>query len=257
MIVFIGLIMRIVNPKGNYFFVKGISPYSAGVAAAGGFAVEHARFQPGLTLRAGFAAVDGHLKTLGRPRQALCGIELRSPRPFTFQGFADFNGGYVDILKSWDILLDGLNPVARTNVAPEVDPPKEPLLYGFSYTVPSVQTAITFVVAGAGELPEGSLDPHDVVRRGENTADALAAKAKFVLGLMESRMRELGADWRDVTTTDVYTVHDIRPLLGPVILSRLGAAKQHGVTWHYSRPPIVSIEYEMDLRGCRREIVIG
>ena len=87
-----------------------------------------------------------------RPRQALCGIELRSPRPFTFQGFADFNGGYVDILKSWDILLDGLNPVARTNVAPEVDPPGEPLLYGFSYTVPSGQTAITFVVAGAGEL---------------------------------------------------------------------------------------------------------
>jgi len=55
----------------------------------------------------------------------------------------------------------------------------------------------------------------------------------------------------------VYTVHDIRPLLGPVILARLGAAKQHGITWHYSRPPIVSIEYEMDLRGCRKEIVIG
>jgi hypothetical protein len=30
----------------------------------------------------------------------------------------------------------------------------------------------------------------------------------------------------------------------------------HGATWHYSRPPIVSIEYEMDLRGCLREVVI-
>ena len=59
--------MRIVNPKGNYSFVKGISPYSAGVAASRGFAIEHARFQPGLPLRAGFAAVDGHLKTLARP----------------------------------------------------------------------------------------------------------------------------------------------------------------------------------------------
>jgi hypothetical protein len=249
--------MRIVNPKGNYSFIKGISPYSAGVAASSGFEIEHARFQRPLPLRAGFAAADQRLKTLGRPHQSLCGIELRSPRPFTFQGFADFNAGYVDILKTWDILLDGLNPVARTNVAPEVDPPAEPVLYGFSYTVPSAQTAITFVVAGAGELPEGSLDPHDVVRRGENTPDALAAKTRFVLGLMESRMRELGADWRDVTTTDVYTVHDIRPLMAPVILPRLAAANQHGITWHYSRPPIVSIEYEMDLRGCRREIVLG
>ena len=249
--------MRIANAKGNYSFLKGISPYSAGAVAARGFAIEHARFQPALPLRAGFAAVDRRLKALGRPRQSLCGIELRSPRPFTFQGFADFNAGYVDILKSWEILQDELNPVARTNVAPEVDPPGEPQLYGFSYTVPSDQAAITFVVAGAGELPEGSLDPHDVVRRGENTPEALVAKTRFVLGLMESRMRELGADWRDVTTTDVYTVHDIGPLLAPEILPRIGAARQHGIVWHYSRPPIVSIEYEMDLRGCRQEIVIS
>jgi hypothetical protein len=38
-------------------------------------------------------------------------------------------------------------------------------------------------------------------------------------------------------------------LLASEILPRLGAAGQHGVTWHYARPPIVSIEYEMDLRG--------
>jgi hypothetical protein len=249
--------MRIENPKGNYSFLKGISPYSAGAVAAAGFAIEHARFLRPLPLRAGFDAIDRRLKSLGRPRQALCGVELRSPRPFSFQGFADFNAGYVDILKSWAILRDGLNPVARTNVAPEVDPPGEAVVYGFSYTVPSARKAVTFVVAGAGELPEGSLDPHDVVRRGENTADALAEKARFVLGLMESRMRELGAGWGQVTATDIYTVHDIRPLLQPLILPRLGAAGQHGVTWHYSRPPIVSIEYEMDLRGCLNEVVLS
>jgi hypothetical protein len=257
MMVFTGLIMKIANPKGNYSFIKGISPYSAGVVAARDFAIEHARLQPAQPLRAGFAAIDRRLKALGRPRQALCGIELRSPRPFTFQGFADFNAGYVDILKSWEILQDGLNPVARTNVAPEVDPPSEPLLYGFSYTIPAAKAPITFVVAGAGELPEGSLDPHDVIRRGEDSADALREKVRFVLGLMESRLHELGADWRDVTTTDVYTVHDIHPLLAREILTRLGAAKQHGINWHYTRPPIVSIEYEMDLRGCLQEIVLG
>jgi len=28
------------------------------------------------------------------------------------------------------------------------------------------------------------------------------------------------------------------------------------VNWHYARPPIQSIEYEMDLRGCRREVIL-
>jgi hypothetical protein len=243
--------MIIENSKGNYSFLKGISPYSAGVVAARGFAIEHVRLQSALPLHGGFSAIEKHLKALGRPRQALCAIELRSPRPFTFQGFADFNAGYVDILKSWDILRDGLNPVARTNVAPEVDPPSEPMLYGFSFTAPLDQPGITFVVAGAGELPEGSLDPHDVVRRGEDSPDALRAKAQFVLGLMDSRLRGLGAGWKDVTTTNVYTVHNIHPLL------RTFPRLEHGITWNYTRPPIVSIEYEMDLRGCRREIVIA
>ena len=104
-------------------------------------------------------------------------------------------------------------------------------------------------MAGAGELPEGSLDPHDVVRRGETSRDALAAKAGFVLGLMEGRLHGLGATWNEVTATNIYTVHDLNALLREEILPRIGRAGAHGVTWHYSRPPIVSIEYEMDVRG--------
>jgi hypothetical protein len=112
------------------------------------------------------------------------------------------------------------------------------------------------VIAGAGELPEGSLDPHDVVRRGESSADAIQEKAHFVLGLMEGRLRGLGADWNDVTVSEIYTVHDIHPFLEKELLSRLGEGGAHGLTWHYSRPPIESIEYEMDLRGCGTELVI-
>jgi hypothetical protein len=36
---------------------------------------------------------------------------------------------------------------------------------------------------------------------------------------------------------------------GNVYPAALGRAEQHGVTWHYARPPIVSIDYEMNLRG--------
>lgn len=249
--------MLIANSKGNFSFLKGVSPFSAGAVAAAGYEVEHAVLLPALPLRAGFDAVAKHLAARGRPKQALCGMELRSPRPFTFQGFSDFNAGYVDVLKSWEILRDGLNPVARTNVAPEVDPPREPMLHGFSYTVPSANAGATFVVAGAGELPEGSLDPHDVVRRGETSPGAILEKARFVMGLMTSRLREMGVDWAQATATDVYTVHDIHPFLAKEILAPMGPANQRGITWHYSRPPIVSIEYEMDVRGCRREVIVA
>jgi hypothetical protein len=200
------------------------------------------------------------LKTLGRPRQALCGMELRSPRPFSFQGFADFNAGYINVLKSWDVFQDGINPVARTNVAPDIGGPSEAVLYGFSYTVARKQTGkrwpSTFVVAGAGELPEGSLSPNDVVRRGETSPDAIAEKARFVLNLMDGRLKELNAGWPDVTGIGIYTVHDIHPLMARLLLPGIGRAALHGLTWFYARPPIVTIEYEMDVRGCRREIVI-
>jgi hypothetical protein len=248
--------MLVENKRGNYAFLKGIAPYSAGVVAEAGCEVVHVRFERYIPLRAGFDAVEQHLKRAGRPLQAMCGMELRSPKPFTFAGFHQFNAGYIDVLKKWDVLLDGMNPVARTNIAPAVDPPEEPSLYGFSYTVPSKASRKTFVVAGAGELPEGSLDPHDVIRRGESNAAAIREKAHFVMGLMEGRLRGLGVEWNDVTVSEIYTVHDIRPFVEEELLRRMEKGGAHGLTWHYSRPPIESIEYEMDLRGCVTEFVI-
>jgi len=224
--------------------------------AAAGFEIEHARFWQPVPLNTGFDRVAAHFKAIGRPLTALCGMELRSPKPFTFAGFNQFNGGYVKVLESWGIMLDGMNPVARTNIAPEVNPPAEPSLYGFSYTVPSRIKAPTFVVAGAGELPEGSLDPHDVVRRGETSQEALREKARFVMGLMSGRLKGLGVSWDQVTVSEVYTVFDIHAWLVPEVLQPAGKGQIHGMTWHYSRPPIESIEFEMDLRGCARELVL-
>jgi hypothetical protein len=248
--------MLVDNKRGNYFFLKSIAPYSAGVVAEAGFEVVHVRLSRYIPLPAGFEVVETHLKRAGRAVQSLCGMELRSPKPFSFTGFNQFNASYIVVLKKWDILLNGMNPVARTNIAPEVNPPGEPSLYGFSYTVPSKARRKTFIVAGAGELPEGSLDPHDVVRRGESSAAAIQEKAHFVMGLMEARLRGLGVSWTDVTVSEVYTVHDIRPFLEQELLKRLKEGGAHGLTWHYSRPPLESIEYEMDLRGCVTELVI-
>jgi hypothetical protein len=248
--------MLIPNPQSGYSFLKGIAPYSGGVVAHAGFEIERARLAKPLPIADAFARVDSHLASLSRPSQALCGMELRSPRPFTFHGFSEFNAGYVGFLEKRKILVAGLNPVARTNVAPEIAAPSEPVVYAFSYTVPARGARRSFVVAGSGELPEGSLDPHNIVRGGESSVDAMTEKARFVLGLMDGRVLGLGANWDEVNVVDVYTVHDIAPYLAPLIVPRTGNA-HHGITWHYARPPIVGIEYEMDVRGCAREIVLS
>ena len=248
--------MRIEYRAGGYSFLRGISPYSAGVVAVPGFEIEHVRLERALPLERGFQSIESYLATQHRRRQALCGVELRSPRPFTFHGFQEFNQRYVDILKRWGILLDGLNPVARTNVAPEIDPPAEPSLYAFSITLPAKNAPPSFIVAGAGELPEGSLDPHDVVRKGESSAAAMREKAGFVMELMSARLTGLGVSWAQVTMTQIYTVHDLHRFLAKRVLSGMREAARLGVNWHYARPPIESVEYEMDVRGCRREVIL-
>jgi len=248
--------MLLLNPKGNYSFLKGIAPYSAGVVSAQGYEIVHARFRQPEPLANGFDRILAHLTAVERPVPALCAMELRSPMPFSFEGFVEFNGSYVEVLNSWGLILDGVNPVARTNIAPEIGAPSVPSIYGFSYTVPSQRKEKSFVVAGAGELPEGSLNPEDVIRSGETSSDAMAEKTRFVMGLMSARLGGLGVDWAQVTTTEVYTIHPMTAFLRSEILAPMGASAIHGITWHYSRPPIETIEYEMDLRGCFTELVL-
>jgi hypothetical protein len=68
-------------------------------------------------LETGYRLIQEYLQMMGRPMQALCGMELRIPEPLSIEAFNEFNGPYIEKLKDWDILLDGMNPVARTNVA--------------------------------------------------------------------------------------------------------------------------------------------
>jgi hypothetical protein len=84
---------------GGYDFLEGVYPYSQGVIARAGFALERVQFPRVLPLAEGFAAIAAHLEALGRPRAALCAAELRSPRPFSFTGFGEFNRGYVAVLE--------------------------------------------------------------------------------------------------------------------------------------------------------------
>ncbi len=48
----------------------------------------------------------------------------------------------------------------------------------------------------------------------------------------------------------VYAMHDFHPLLGPEIVRR-GTAPG-GITWHYARPPVIDLGFELDVRGVSR-----
>jgi hypothetical protein len=243
-------------PSGGYRFIKGVFQYSAGVAAEPGFEIVHARLATPIPLADGFARIEAHLKSLERPIVAFCACELRSPKPFDDAGFLAFNRGYVGPLTRWGIIKDGVNPIARSNVCPQVDPPHEPSLYAFSYTVPTRGDArSSFVVAGSGEAQEGRQSYSErTVRLGDRSPDAIRDKARYVLGEMERRMSALGAGWADASATQLYTVYDFHHIMADEIVAR-GAAKA-GLTWHFCRPPVDVLDYEMDVRGVRTEIVL-
>ena len=153
---------------GGYQYIRGPFQYSGGVAAEPGFAIERVRFQRPIPLKEGFERIEKHLAAAQRPFTAFCACELRSPEPFSEQGFIDFNRIYV--------------------------------------------------------------------------------------GTMETRMAALGVGWPDSTVSHAYTVHDLHPFLAEEIVKRGAAAA--GLTWVYARPPVVGLEYEMDVRGVHREHVI-
>ncbi len=247
--------MLLANPRGGYHFLMGIDPYSCGVVADPGYEIVHATLRTPLPWREGFEKIDSHLREIGRPRHALCGVELRSPTPYSMEGFIEFNVGYCDLVQTWDLYVGDLNPVARTNVAPAHSPPVAPVLHGFSYTATEMQDApMTFVVAGAAELREAALDEDDIIRRGESGPDALREKAGHVIGIMESRLHGLGASWEVVTAIDVYTVLLLEGLLEDSVLPKIGVAGRHGLCWSRARPPVLGLDFEMDMRGVRSEI---
>lgn len=241
--------------SGGYAFIPGVFQYSAGVKALPGYRIERVRFAEPVPLVQGFERIAAMIREAGRPLASFCACELRSPAPFTEAGFRAFNEIYVGTLATWGVVSDGRNPVARSNVCPAIDPPSEPSFHAFCFTTEAAGAPASFVVAGSGEAPEGRGNYKDhIVARGKVDPDAIRRKAVWVLGEMERRLAALDATWRDTTAVQLYTVHDVHPFLADEIVRR-GAAR-HGVTWHFDRPPVQEIEYEMDCRAVRAEHVV-
>jgi hypothetical protein len=242
-------------PAGNYRFVPAVFQYSAGAAASPGYEIERVRFDSMPPLAEGFAQIAKYIKAAGRPLTSFCACELRSPAAFTEEGFRNFNLHYVKTLGEWGLYDGKTNPVARSNVCPEIDPPTEPSFYAFSFTHPGQSASPSFVISGSGEAREGGATYSErTVRYRDLSPDGVREKVRFVVGAMESRMGEFSFGWKDATAAQAYSVHDFHHALADELVRR-GAARS-GLTWHFARPPVIDLEYEMDCRRVLREVVI-
>jgi hypothetical protein len=244
---------------GNYRFIPAGFQYSSGVCAFEGFEIERVRFDHLTPLAEGFAQAAAYIQSAGEKLTSFCACELRSPAAFSEAGFHAFNQHYVKTLAEWGIFDGTTNPVARSNVCPEIDPPAEPSFYAFSFVRPAGgrrrPAAPDFVIAGSAETRTGGGSyPERIVRYRDLSPDGWREKVSFTVGVMENRLAAFGFGWADTTATQAYTIHDFHPVMTDELVRR-GAARS-GLTWHFARPPVVDLEFEMDCRRVSREIVI-
>jgi hypothetical protein len=249
--------MLIENPNGNFRFIKGRNPFSSGAIAEAGYEIVRAIFDPLPLLDEGFTRIESHLRNVGRPLNALCGMELRIPKALSYEGFVEFNKPYVQRLAAWRLHVGDLNPVARTNVAAEVEPVPDASLFGFSYTIPSNRKSTTFVISGVPEIKIGSAGERSVVALGDVSRDGMRQKIRRVLESLSALLLELGASWADATAIGIYTVHDFHPYLRDILLREVRSANMYGIHWHFARPPVADAEFEMDVRRTFQEVILS
>jgi hypothetical protein len=202
----------------------------------------------------GFARIKQHLEKLGRPVTAVAACELRSPKPMSVQEFQAFNQEYLKTLHQWGCRHGEINAPARSNIAPITEVPSGSSFFAFTYTVPEANASGDYLISGLPEINFEAKGSDRTFGGRDVSLKGLAAKARFVMEGLRSRVDALGCDWSGITGSQVYTVHDFRPVLEN-LFAELGIS-QIGVAWYPGWPPVSDMEFEVDVRRVRTELVI-
>jgi hypothetical protein len=249
--------MSIHNERGNFRFTRGSEFYASGVVADPGFEIIRATFEKSLPLDLGFETVKRYMDTRQRPLSALCGFELRAAAPYSSRPlFMEFNSRYVDWLRSHDLLVDGLVPATRANLAVADGSITQQHLYAFLYTAPSSDTDRTFATSATADLrrhPDGRVEN---IALGDISASGLREKMIFIMDSLTEKLRDLGTSWRSATEIRVYAVHPVGELITDLIVPMAGFGARNGVTWQYTRPPVQGLEIEIDVARILQNLVI-
>src|SRR5579864_650899 len=192
--------MHVIKAPGGFRFLATDGPFSAGVAAEPGYEIVRVIAPRYTALGDGFRLVERTLEAAGRPPHALCAMELRVPKPTSRAGFDEFNRGYMAQHERWGLRVDGHMAPARTNVAPEMDPPEAPSVHAFCYAIEGAAPRNTFVISGVPEPP--------------GTQGGLAAFWKAIVETIDANMTALGVSWEDVTEAQFYGTRADHELFG-------------------------------------------
>jgi hypothetical protein len=161
-------------PDGGYRYIPGVFQYSAGVTAADGFSIERARFGEPIPLADAFSAIEVHLGRIGCPLAAFCACELRSPAPFTEEGFHRLQPAVREPARALRHRPERIESRCADQCLPGDlttfrDQPLRLLLHREMTAAPR-----SFVVAGSSEAPEGKASYRDqAIRMGDRSTAGL------------------------------------------------------------------------------------
>ena len=237
-------------PEGGFAFLPGSgNPFSSGVIALAGHCLTRVRLRQQVPMADGMAAAAAFLRQRGRPMAAFAACELRSPAPMSRSGFPAFNDEYAALLRAHGFGAEGHCPVARSNMAPQFDPPERATLFAFTYATPCDGAGgRDFLISGK---PENTAD--GIVAEGDVSPSGMRAKAAYVIAQLRDWTETLGGDWGDITGAQAYT---IRSLDGVIETLREGGLADAGLTLFPAFPPIDWCEFEIDVRAVSIELTL-
>jgi hypothetical protein len=241
------------NEAGGYRVLPAGQVFCGGVVPVEGHEIVHALFRPWVPLQAAWGIIETHLKSAGRPIQALCGMELRIAEQLTPEGFRAFNAPYIEELRKRDLIIGRYSAVCRTNVAPASDAPAQPMVHAFSYCTTSSQTGKTFCLSGTADIDGRG----NIVAEGDVSPAGMRKRLRHCVDVITERLTQLELEWTDATHIDLCLARDIDEMLGSLVVPGLQGSAARGIRVHHARPPIVGAEVELECRGVRQEIVLA
>lgn len=241
------------NQAGNYQILPGGAAFCSGVIPHQGYEIIRVLLRPWIPLEQGYGFIENYLKSVDRPIQAFCGIELRVPAPLAKKDWSTFNIPYLAQLRKWGLIFGEQSGVCRSNIALALHPPATTSLCAFTYTAPTSAKYKTFFLSGQADIDDGG----KAIAEGETGPAAMQKRARYTIDTVGATLAKLGASWQETTQIALFHVHDIPDLWGAQFLGSLGEALSRGVLVYRARPPIAGLEVELEARAVRHEIVVA
>jgi enamine deaminase RidA (YjgF/YER057c/UK114 family) len=241
------------NKAGAYKILPGGAAFCAGIIPYEGYEVVRVLLRSWIPLEQGYTFIESYLKSVGRPVQAFCGIELRVPAPLAFKDWSSFNVPYLEQLHKWGLIFGDYSGVCRSNIALALHPPATTSLCAFTYTAPTSGKVKTFFLSGQADIDASG----KIISEGDIGPAAMQMRARYTIDTVGATLAKLGVSWQDTTQIAFFHAHDIPDLWGAELLGSLGEALRRGVLVYRARPPIAGLEVELEARAVRQEIVVA